>query len=37
MGFLDKMKNLFTDEIDDEPVKTIKSEVRQVEIPSPVK
>jgi len=37
MGFLDKMKNLFTDEIEDEPVKPIKSEVRQVEIPSPVK
>lgn len=33
MSFLDKMKNLFTDEIE-EPVK---SEVIQVEIPSPVK
>ena len=33
MGFLDKMKNLFTDEIE-EPVK---SEVIQVEIPSPMK
>lgn len=34
MGFLDKMKNLFTDEIEEEP---IKSEVIQVEIPAPVK
>lgn len=33
MGFLDKMKNLFTDEVE-EPVK---SEVRKVEIPSPIK
>jgi len=34
MGFLDKVKNLFTDEIEEEP---IKSEVIQVEIPSPLK
>ena len=34
MGFLDKMKNLFTDEVEEEP---IKSEVIQVEIPSPLK
>jgi len=34
MGLLDKMKNLFTDEIEEEP---IKSEVIQVEIPAPVK
>lgn len=34
MSFLDKMKNLFTDEIEEEP---IKSEVIQVEIPSPLK
>ena len=33
MGLLDKMKNLFTEEVD-EPVK---SEVMQVEIPAPVK
>ena len=34
MGLLDKMKNLFTEEVEDEPVK---SEVIQVEIPAPVK
>lgn len=34
MSFLDKMKNLFTDEVEEEP---IKSEVIQVEIPSPLK
>lgn len=34
MGLLDKMKNLFTEEIEEEPVK---SEVIQVEIPAPVK
>ena len=34
MGFLDKVKNLFTDEIEEEPVK---SEVIQVEIPAPAK
>lgn len=34
MGFLDKVKNLFTDEVEEEP---IKSEVIQVEIPSPLK
>lgn len=34
MGLLDKMKNLFTEEIEEEPVK---SEVMQVEIPAPVK
>lgn len=34
MGFLDKVKNLFTDEVEEE---TIKSEVIQVEIPSPAK
>jgi len=34
MGLLDKMKNLFTEEVDEEPVK---SEVMQVEIPAPVK
>lgn len=34
MGFLDKVKNLFIDEEDVEPVK---SEVIQVEIPSPLK
>lgn len=34
MGLLDKMKNLFTEEIEEEPVKT---EVMQVEIPAPVK
>lgn len=34
MGLLDKMKNLFTEEVEEEPVK---SEVIQVEIPAPVK
>ena len=34
MGFLDKVKNLFTDEVEEEPVK---SEVIQVEIPAPAK
>ena len=34
MCFLDKVKNLFTDEVEEEPVK---SEVIQVEIPAPVK
>lgn len=34
MGFLDKMKNLFAEEVEEEP---IKSEVIQVEIPSPTK
>lgn len=34
MGLLDKMKNLFTDEVEEEP---IKSEVIQVEIPAPAK
>lgn len=34
MSFLDKMKNLFTDEVEEQP---IKSEVIQVEIPSPLK
>lgn len=34
MGLLDKMKNLFTDEIEEEP---IKSEMIQVEIPAPSK
>jgi len=34
MSFLDKVKNLFTDEVEEEPVK---SEVIQVEIPAPVK
>ena len=34
MGILDKMKNIFIDEVDEEP---IKSEVRQVEIPAPTK
>lgn len=34
MGFLDKVKNLFVDEEENEPVK---SEVFQVEIPSPLK
>lgn len=34
MGLLDKMKNLFTDEIEEEP---IKSEMIQVEIPAPAK
>lgn len=34
MGFLDKMKNLFTEEVEEEPVK---SEVMQVEIPAPIK
>ena len=33
MGFLDKMKNLFTEEVEEE--KEIKREVRRVEIPSP--
>ena len=34
MGLLDKMKNLFTEEVEEEPVK---SEVMQIEIPAPVK
>ncbi len=34
MGLLDKMKNLFTEEVEEEPVK---SEVIKVEIPAPVK
>lgn len=34
MGILDKMKNLFTEEVEVEPVKT---EVMQVEIPAPIK
>jgi len=34
MGLFDKMKNLFTEEVEEEPVK---SEVMQVEIPAPVK
>lgn len=34
MGLFDKVKNLFTDEVDEEP---IKSEVIQVEIPAPAK
>lgn len=34
MSFLDKVKNLFTDEVEEE---TVKSEVIQVEIPSPAK
>lgn len=34
MGFFDKVKNLFTDDVEDEP---IKSEVIKVEIPAPVK
>ena len=33
MGFLDKVKNLFTEEIEEVP---IKKEVIQVEIPAPV-
>lgn len=34
MGFLDKVKNMFTEEIEEEP---IKKDVIQVEIPAPVK
>lgn len=34
MGLLDKVKNMFTDEVEDEP---IKSEMIQVEIPAPAK
>ncbi|MDD3187217.1 MAG: hypothetical protein PHD02_01940 [Bacilli bacterium] len=34
MGLFDKLKNIFTEEVEDEP---IKKEVRQVEIPGPVK
>ena len=34
MGFLDKVKNMFTEEVEETP---IKKEVMQVEIPAPVK
>lgn len=34
MGFVDKFKNLFTEEVEEE-IKPIKKEVRHVEIPSP--
>ncbi len=35
MGLMDKFKNLFTEEVEEEVVKPIKKEVRHVEIPSP--
>ena len=36
MKFLEKVKNMFTEEVEEE-VKPIKTEVRKVEIPAPVK
>ena len=35
MGFLDKVKNMFTEEVEEEA--PIKKEVMQVEIPAPIK